>query len=260
MVGALILALVVSAAVTTAGPPIWPGADVTRLRISSPQTTRKLDAGTFKGTPTRLCPSPDGTQVYVRMSELDRWANETIWHHLVTIRGGGFIPLDGGEPTWAFAYWMWKSGREAPGRPGFRIDLESRWETLRTTNVPREGSIAQNVANPTETLDETVARAALASQRSLVETLRLKGRIILTQVNQHVVPGRTFGWSPASLRLIAYVDGKGRLVLMDEAGRTREISGTRDVLLPAWSDDGRTLLFLQRAGRNGLELRLVTVE
>lgn len=254
MASALGLALILWASV----PALPPGADVTRLKISAPQTTRTLDAGTFRGTPTRLCPSPDGTQVYVRTSQLDRWANETIWHHLVTIRGEGATPVDG-EPAWALLYWMWKSGREAPGRPGFRIDLESRWELLRTTNVPREGSIGASLADPNETLNETVGRAALANQKILVETLTLNGRTILKQLNQHVVPGRTFGWSPVSLGLIAYVNDKGRLVLMDEAGRTREIAGTHDATLPAWSDDGGTLFFLQRAGRNAFELRQVEV-
>jgi hypothetical protein len=233
------------------------GADVRHLVISGPQTTRKLDNNGLRGIPTRLCPSPDGTQVYLRMSELDRWANETIHHHLLTIRGDSLVRLEG-EPTWAFNYWMWKSAPGAPGHPAFRIGLEAREELIHSTNVPREGNIGQHTADPNESLDEVVRRAAQASQKTHVETLFLHGRVISRVVNQHVVPGRTFGWAPAPLGLIAYVNDKGRLVLMDAAGRTREISGARDVTLPAWTDDGRRLLFLERAGKR-FELRQVDV-
>ena len=238
-------------------PPVPSGADVRHLVISSPQTTRKLDSNLLRGIPTRLCPSPDGTQVYLRMSELDRWANETIRHQLLPIRGDLLIRLEG-EPIWAFSYWMWKSAPGAPGYPAFRINLEAREELVHTTNVPREGNIGQHTADPNESLDEVVRRAAQASQKTHVETLYLHGRIISTVVNQHVVPGRTFGWAPAPLGLIAYVNDKGRLVLMDEAGRTHEISGTRDVTLPAWTDDGHRLLFLEHAGKR-FELRSVEV-
>lgn len=250
----LALALSISAAAISQAPA---GADVTRLAISAPQTTRKLESGALKGTPTRLCPSPDGTEVYLRTSELDRWANETIHHQLLTIRGDGLISLDG-EPTWAFSYWMWKSGQEAPGHPAFRINLEAREELIRTTNVPREGNIGQHTADPNESLDEVIRKAALANQKTHVETLWLHGHVIGKAINQHVVPGRTFGWAPAPLGLIAYVNEKGRLILMDEAGRTREVKGAHDVLLPAWTDDSHTLLFLQRAGKR-FEVRLVEV-
>ena len=238
-------------------PRALSGADVRLVILSAPQTTRKLDGNLLRGVPTRLCPSPDGTQVYLRTSELDRWANETIRHQLLTIRGDGLARLEG-EPTWAFSYWMWKSAPGAPGYPAFRINLEAREELIRTTSVPREGNIGQHTADPNESLDEVVRRAAQASQKTHVETLYLHGRIISTVVNQHVVPGRTFGWAPAPLGLIAYVNDKGRLVLMDGAGRTHEISGTRDVTLPAWTDDGRRLLFLERAGKR-FELRQVEV-
>jgi hypothetical protein len=181
-----------------------------------------------------------------------------VYHQLVSLRGTDVVPLDA-EPAWASGYWAWKSAPDAPGRPGFHITLESRSELLRTTNVPREGNIGQHGADPNETLDEVVRRAALANQKIVVETLMLHGRVIGQAVNKRLVPGTTFGWAPAPLRVIAYAGEKGRLMVMDEAGRVRPIPQTRDVSLPAWSEDGGTVYFLRVAGKR-VELRAVEVK
>ena len=70
------------------------------------------------------------------------------------------------------------------------------------------------------------------------------------------------GDAPAPLALVAFVDAKGRLQLMNAAGVTRQVKGAKKPSLPAWSEDGRRLAFVQAAGQSrvrvtGCDLRQV---
>jgi Tol biopolymer transport system component len=56
---------------------------------------------------------------------------------------------------------------------------------------------------------------------------------------------------------IAYVSSKKRLVLMDSAGRKRELAGAKDVALPAWSDNGARLAYLQKKDKKTYVLMVV---
>jgi len=207
------------------------------------------------GEPTRLAWSADGAYLYVRASTFDRWANETTSHLLVAVATGRVERL-AAEPPWAAQYWSWKSGPTCPADASFRVDLEVRSELVRTTNVPREGNIGQNVADPAAGLDDVVINAARASQQARFETLTLRGRVIDRAVNRHLVPGRTFGWAPAPSPLVAYVDEKGRLAVMDAAGRTRGVEGAKQVVLPAWSGDATRLAFLRKTGGGKFSVRI----
>ena len=232
--------------------------DLTRLVVSAPATIQTLDAKALGGTPTRIAWSLDGRQLYVRASRFDRWANETVTHAVVSLDTRQTSTVSA-EPVWAMRYWAWKSAPSAPGRDDFAIKLETREELVRTTNVPREGDIGMHTADPTATPDEIVRRAALASQKTLTETLSIRGRIIDRAVNQHVAPGRRFGWAPAPRGLLAFSDEKGRLVLMNSRGETRQVKKTKNVLLPSWSEDGARLAYLEKAGRDAFALRIVGV-
>ena len=240
------------------GPPAVPDTDVARLVISAPDTIQTLDVKTLGGTPTRLAWSPDGRQLYVRASRFDRWANETATHAVVSLDTKQAGPA-AAEPLWAMRYWSWKSAPSAPGRDDFAIKVETREEIVRTTNVPREGSVGMSTADPTAGLDEVAKNAAYSSQKTFFENLVVRGHIIDRAVNRHTVPGRMFGWAPAPRALLAYADGKGRLVLMDGQGRTREVKKTKDALLPAWSEDGARLAYVQKAGRDQWTLRVIDV-
>jgi len=237
--------------------PVTGRADARRLVLAGPETVLEIDGSTARGVPTRLAWSPDGGQIYVRLSVFDRWANETVSFLLATLAAREVAPL-AAEPAWAPRYWAWKSAPVSPADPDFRIKLETREDLVRTTNVGREGNIGQNVSDPTAPLDEVVVNAARATQKVHFETLWLHGHAIDRAVNRAVVPGRTFGWAPAPSALIAYADEKRRLVLMDATGRTRRVGVTRQVLLPAWSGDGTRVAFLQKAG-DGLALRVLGV-
>jgi dipeptidyl aminopeptidase/acylaminoacyl peptidase len=240
------------------GPPGVPAADVARLVISAPDTIQTLDAKILGGVPTRLAWSPDGRQLYVRASRFDRWSNETATHVVVSLDTGE-VSAGATEPFWAMRYWSWKSAPIAPGRDDFAIKIETREEIVRTTNVPREGSIGMSTADPTAGLDEVVRNAAISSQKTFFENLTVRGHIIDRAVNRHTVPGRTFGWAPVPRALLAYADEKGRLVLMDGQGRTRQVKRTKDVSLPAWSEDGTRIAFVQKAGRDSSAVRVIEI-
>ena len=51
----------------------------------------------------------------------------------------------------------------------------------------------------------------------------------------------------------------GHLALMDRQGQKQQIDGTKNVILPAWSNDGSKIAFLQKAGKNKYDLFVVTV-
>jgi Tol biopolymer transport system component len=46
---------------------------------------------------------------------------------------------------------------------------------------------------------------------------------------------------------------------MDYEGRKQEIASSKAAFLPAWSDDGRRLAYLEKTGKNKAVLRIVDV-
>ena len=88
----------------------------------------------------------------------------------------------------------------------------------------------------------------------------MKGHIIGEFVDELIVPGYTFSWSPEELRLIAYRAQSGRLTIMDDSGITETIAETKDVLLPAWSDDGAAIAYLEHERGSRFSIRIVEVE
>ena len=99
----------------------------------------------------------------------------------------------------------------------------------------------------------------MSGQKVLFEDYVLNGKVIASSVNGHVPPGRTFAWAPAPLALLAFVDAKGRLVLMNQAGVTREVKGAKKPSLPAWSEDGRRLAFVQSSGQSNAVVKVVDI-
>lgn len=101
--------------------------------------------------------------------------------------------------------------------------------------------------------------AAQQSQGVVTMTMKLRGEVIGEWVNQPMAPGRTFGWAPAPIGLIAFTDKDGQLLLLDQQGAKQAIEGTRDVILPAWSDDGTKLAYLRQTGKKKFEVTLLDV-
>jgi hypothetical protein len=243
----------VSAAQAPAPPPV----DVVKLTISAPTTIRDLDVKGVRGVPTRMAWSPDDKWLYVRLSTFDRWSNETVKHLLIELVGKGVETLPE-EPGWLPRYWNTKSAMASPVIPSWRIKVDIRRETVRTANVPREGNIGQNTGDPNAGLDEVVKNAALASQNASFQDYRLNGQVVAASVNSQVVPGRSFAWAPAPLALFAYVNDKGHLLVMNHDGKTRQVKGPKNPLLPSWSESGQRIAYVQEAG-GGYAIRVVEI-
>lgn len=246
-----------SGAVRLSAQPVAQATDPTKLVVSAPVTLRELGKAQVRGVPTRMAWSPDGAWLYVRVSTFDRWSNETVRHVLVETAGDGVRDLSD-EPGWLARSWNIKSALTSPTLASWRIKIDAREDQVRTTNVPREGSIAQH-GDPGAGLDETVRKAANSSQMVLFEDYVLNGKVIASAVNGHVSPGRTFAWAPAPLSLIAFVNAKGRLMLMNQAGVGREVKGAKKPSLPAWSEDGRRLAFVQSSGEPNATVKVVDI-
>ena len=244
-------------------PPTPQAADASSLTVSPARAIVEIDTGKLRGQPAALAWSPDGQQVYLQTIEQDRSMNRPA-HYMLVLDGKPPTPIEG-DPDWAGSYWAWKSEFFAPRDPSFRIDLESRKELAKSTNTPRGGDVAGMggipAFGPGEGVPAQVAvAAAAAAQQVTIVTMRLKGQVLGEWVNAQPEPGRTFGWAPAPLGMIAFAkrDG-GQLVLMDREGRKQEIADSKDCLLPAWSEDGKQIVYLQRKDKKKYTLMLVDV-
>ena len=82
-------------------------------------------------------------------------------------------------------------------------------------------------------------------QKKLV--LRL-GRLVLHERSDGREPydGEFWGWSPAELNRVAYVDGSGDLWVARADGRDAQRILKGDFTLPAWSDDGKAIAVAER--------------
>ena len=246
-------------------------ADASRLSLSAPATVVEVDTGKLKGEPWRLAWSPDRTEIYLQTVERDRYGNTKAKHYLISAEGKNLKEAKA-EPPWASRYWAWKSAPSAPQNGTVKIDVETRQQTANPTGGPvRGGDIAGMGATAASGggpgpgaggMGEgagTVMRGAYANQSVRTTTLKLKGEVIGEWVNEPMAPGLTFGWSPADLSAIAYRTRDGELALMDLEGRKQGVEGTADVILPAWSDDGRALAYLQRKDRRKFLLQVLEV-
>ena len=90
--------------------------------------------------------------------------------------------------------------------------------------------------------------------------MRVKGQVVGEWENVLPQPGMRFGWAPAGIDAIAYVNSNKRLSLLDRAGHTLEVAGTANVLLPAWSSDGKQIAYLQKKDKKKYSLMLVDIQ
>ena len=251
---ALVLALQVPLHATMA-------TDVRRLDVSEPRVVIQVTGGELQGQPARLAWSPDQRELYVRAVRTDRWGNERVWHYVVRLAETRLTPVES-EPPWAQAYWLRKSAFAAPGLADFRIAVETR-ETRRTATGSGSG-IGQNGGDPNLGAElgpqgQAIIMSSLQAQRVSTTTFRLKDQLLGEFVNEPAVLGLTFGWAPAGSGMIVFANTKRRLVLMDASGRTRAVPGVKDVLLPAWSDDGGRVACFQRSARDRYALTILDV-
>jgi hypothetical protein len=239
-------------------------ADARQVALSAPQAVADVDLGKLKGQPSALAWSPDAKELYLQTAERNRSGAVTSTKHYVASITSKSIKGVGDQPAWAAKYWSWKSGQTSPASPLFRIGVETRTETVTATaavgNMAKGGGGgADGLAIPGTSAEE-VGNITSQQQKVTIYALKVKGVTLGEWRNEAVVPGLNFGWAPAPHHLIAYTkrDG-GPLVILDEQGRKQELAGPKEAVLPAWSDDGKKLAWLERKDRRTYDLTIADV-
>jgi len=237
-------------------------AAVATLILQAPQAVIELDTSKLKGDPVRLAWSPDGSEFYVQTVERDgHGAVKSAKHFIVSTAAKSVKGVDA-EPTWASKYWTWKSGQSSPASAALKIDVSSRQESVRATAAPTGGALARGGgANPLAgTTAEDVANATNQTQQSTIYVLKFKALTIGEWTNEPVTPGVNFTWAPAPLRMLAFTKrDAGPLSVVDETGRKQDVDGPKAALLPAWSDDGKRMAWLERKDKKKYQLMIADV-
>ena len=250
---------------------IWPQATaptpVASITVSA-GTPIAIDLGKLKGQfVRRLAWSPDASEVYLMTYDANKDASvKKIYHFLIPVGTGAPKAIDA-EPPWAENYWTWKSAQASPDDPALKIEVSAQKKRDNAVALPFGGDLARGGTTEAGagaaggmSQDEALA-AARAMQSNDVYTMRLKGEVIGEWVNHPTVPGQTFGWAPKGVGLIAYAEQKsGKLVLMNHAGDKKKIDGTKEVIFPAFTEDGARLAYLEGRGRKRFALFLATVQ
>jgi hypothetical protein len=218
--------------------------------IEPPSLVMTIDGTAITGEPSQLSWSPDGTALALQTLE-GKSAPLKERYYLIRPDERRLQGLDG-APEWAAPYWQWKSSRTPPGHPELIVQVETQ---NRAGGIPSQ-SLRDKAAN--RGIDNAMA-AQYASGGARIRILTLNGEEIGRYVDQPLVPGTTFGWSPPALRAVAYIKPDGRLGLMDLDGSKVELDTAKGVMLPAWSSDGSRIVYLQRKGQHDFELMEIVV-
>lgn len=240
---------------------------VADLKVSEPTRIVELDMDRLKGQPFRLAWSPDGSQFYVQTLEgtfTDAAAgrsNAKVRHYLFNAAPGSSKKDVQGPPDWFAEYWNGKNGQTAPGAPALAIDWKKEQRKQTTTSAPMGGELAKGgVGGTTGSSAGDVGAAAYNMQAVPVITLSYKGEAIGEFVNTVMVPGLTYGWGPKGTNVLAFAAvNSGKVVIVDEQGGKLAIDGSKEAVLPAWSQDGTKLAWLQKDGRKKFQLYVATV-
>jgi len=212
------------------------------LTVSEPQPLTDVDMGKLKGTPAMLTWSPIEGEYYLQTVD-----DGAIRHY--TFRAGAEPQQVPAEPDWAVSYWTWKSSRSVPGHLDMLINVSTKSERA---SVPNQSlaTKAAGMSNGSVAMEGSANEAIASENGTQTRTLVLNGEAIGEFKNQPLVPGQTFGWSPEPLHAVAYVTHNKQLALMDVLSKDKQlIAGSKDVSLPAWSLDGRAILYLEKSGR-----------
>lgn len=232
------------------------------LSFSDPVVAVRLEGPALTGQPSRLAWAPGDALLYLQTIDGTFGRPDAALRHFLVSSDGGALREMPAEPDWAMDYWIAKSDQASPDDPSVRITLKSESRRERTTSTPQGGDLARGGTSPVSSIGRNDAvDAAFNSQIAFMNTMMLHGREVGRFDNTVIVPGLTFGWGPLGTKVIAYAEpDKGHLVVMDGQGRRKEIGGTKQALLPAWSTDGTRLAWLEKSGRNKFVVRVARVE
>lgn len=233
-----------------------------RVALGDSRTVASLDLGKLKGDPLRLAWSPDRSELFLMVAERDsRGVIKSSKQFVVSVADGKMKSVDA-EPAWASKYWSWKSGQASPASPAFKIAVETKQEAVRATALPTGGALARGATtDPTAgTTASDVNDAALQSQTQMIYTLKVGNESIGEWKNEPVLPGVNFTWAPAPQSLLAFAKREGGpITILDAEGRKSQLTGPKAAQLPAWSDDGTRLAWLERKDRKHADILIADV-
>jgi hypothetical protein len=235
------VALALALVQTIGGPAI----DVSALTVSAPKEICAVDLNDLKGDLRELSWSPDGRYLHLQTVE-----DRSIPHDFIISIDDRELSVAFGAPDWATTYWGRKSNLSAPGLPSLKMEVTET--NRRTRPVPFTGGFANggaqtpDVKNPVDAYEAEVM-------------LRLLGIEIGNWINGAPMAGETFGWGPTGSGALAFVDRPGRLFLLDRQKHKLPVAHVKGATLPAWSDDGARIAFLEKSGRRQFTLKVVEV-
>jgi hypothetical protein len=239
-----------------------PASDARQVALSAIQIVTEVDAAKLKGDVVRLAWSPESSQFYLQAVERDGRGNVKQTRHYVVSVVSRDVKSVEAEPEWAARYWTWKSGQASPAAAAFKIDVSSRQEVKRATAAPTGGALAKggSVDPAAGTTLQDVASAADATQMQNIYSLKVKGETIGEWINEAVLPGVNFAWAPAPSAVLIFTKREGGpLTVLDQAGHKQELTGAKVALLPAWSNDGTKLAWLERKDKKKYDLKIAEI-
>jgi hypothetical protein len=231
-----------------------------------PSTTLQFELGKngVKGSKLeRFAWSPDRSEFYLMTYEPNTDATIKAAFHYVMQVATGAVKSVNAAPAWADAYWSWKSDRSAPGDSAMTIAVSQERKRAETgVATPMGGEMARGGTSDAGGVASGVAvDASRGMQFQNVYTLTFKGEVIGEWIDHRIQPGLTFGWGPTNSGLIAFAEKNGgKLVIMDRTGKKQKIEGTKSVLLPAWTDDGSRMAYLETRGKNKYAIMIAEIK
>lgn len=262
MTTTLLLSCVLALSSTASQAPQAPLATAAAVVVTPAPPVLEIDMRKLKGPLVRqLAWSPDQTELYLQTYEANRDASvRNTFHYVIPVAGGAPRQVET-APSWAVAYFQWKSGQASPDDPTWKIDVSSEKKLQSATAIPMGGDLARggSVDATGGVAVESVTAAVNQSGNVSIYSMLLSGEVVGYWENHPIVPGLTFGWAPKGMGLIAFADKSGKLTLMDRGGKTRRVDSTKAVTLPAWSVDGTRLAYLEKTARTTYALFVATV-
>jgi hypothetical protein len=116
----------------------------------------ELDVDALKGRPAQLAWSDDDGALYLQV--VDGTVADKLTYHHYLIRKNERAALLDRQPTWAQAYWKWKSAKSFFGDALMTIELDTTQQLL---DAPRDRTA---ISNPARMRRSPQARRSAASE------------------------------------------------------------------------------------------------